>query len=82
MNFSAQKRRSPEILFAYEIMLNLLIFIFSFWGVKISLSLRTMSLLLADVVSKPIISPRVFAALFYFAAKATFFDGNWCSLFL
>ena len=45
----------------------------SYWGLKLSLSWRTMSLLFADVVSNPIFSSRVFAAFFHFAAMATFF---------
>ena len=59
--------------FAYENMIHFLNS-YSFWGLKISLSWRTMSLLLVDVVSKPIISPRVFAALFLFRRQGHIFE--------
>ena len=45
LNFSTQKLRSLEILFAYENMFHSFIFMFIFWGQKLSLSWRIMSIL-------------------------------------
>ena len=69
---SLQNQHSLEICFAYKNMLYFLILMFSFWGLKLSLSWRKMSLLFANVVLKPMFSPRVFATFLHFAFTATF----------
>ena len=57
------------------------IFTFSFWGLKLSLSWRTMLLLFEGVVSKLIISQFVFAAFFFISPARPHFSTKIGALF-